>query len=285
MSAWQEVGRGVYRRRYSSFDLNVGLVLGDCEALLVDTRGSEREGRVLRDEIAALTRLPVRTVVNTHAHFDHCFGNAVFDDATVWGHENCRANLLAHGELQRRLVLAHMNEQAPDDLATSHIMPPQRTFADRHDLDIGGRLVQVAFLGKGHTDNDVVVAVPDAGVVFAGDLVENGAPPAFGDAWPLLWPMTVGRLESLIDGVVVPGHGDTVDASFLTAQREELTAVARLVRAVLNGERDASSVAASGPYPSEVMAQAVARGRDTSTGTDRRVLPDGGDGEAAELGG
>ncbi len=69
--------------------------------------------------------------------------------------------------------------------------PPDRTFGDEGtDLDVGGRRIELRWLGRGHTDDDIVVRVPDAGVLFAGDLLENGATPYFGDGFPLDWPAT-----------------------------------------------------------------------------------------------
>jgi len=91
------------------------------------------------------------------------------------------------------------------------------------ELDLGGRVVELRHLGPGHTPGDVVVRVPDAGVLFAGDLVEQGAPPAVGpDADVASWVGVLGRLGTA--DVVVPGHGDPVDRAFVEAQRAELAA-------------------------------------------------------------
>ena len=92
-------------------------------------------------------------------------------------------------------------------------------------LDVGGRAVSLRHLGRGHTGADLVVAVDD--VVFAGDLVEEGAPPAMDDAFPLEWAATLTALLGLVRGPVVPGHGAVVDAAFVAAQRDELARLAR----------------------------------------------------------
>ena len=104
-------------------------------------------------------------------------------------------------------------------------------------------------LGRGHTDHDVVVHVPDAAVVFAGDLVEQGAPPDLGDAVLAEWPATLDALLALRPAVVVPGHGDPVDAAFVAAQRAELAEVAALHAAVAAGRIDAATAARRSPYP------------------------------------
>jgi glyoxylase-like metal-dependent hydrolase (beta-lactamase superfamily II) len=257
---WQEVGPGVFRRRYERYDLNVGLVVGDGGALLVDTRCTEREGAELRREAEAVAGVPIRAVVNTHAHFDHCFGNAAFGGAAVWGQRACAAGLLASGEAQRRLVLAELDGDAADDLAATRIVPPTELVDVERTCSAGDRLVRLAFLGRGHTDHDLVVSVPGAGVVFAGDLVEESGPPAFEDAWPLEWPATLDRLVGLIDGcVVVPGHGDVVDLAFVRRQRAELAAVAELARRVRDGELDLAGAIRASPLPEAAIRTAVAR--------------------------
>ena len=117
-------------------------------------------------------------------------------------------------------------------------------------VDLGGRVVNLSHLGRGHTDNDVVVDVKDAAVVFAGDLVEQGAPPVIGaDAYPAEWPSTLDHLLSLDPAVVVPGHGEPVGASFVRTQRDELHVVAELVRAVSAGELTEDEAARRSPYP------------------------------------
>src|SRR4029453_3504247 len=86
----------------------------------------------------------------------------------------------------------------------------------------GGRPVQLRHLGRGHTDNDLVLTLPDAdGLVIAGDLVGEGAPPQFGSAFPLDWPRTLDAVAELVTGRLVPGHGAVVDREFAQAQRAE----------------------------------------------------------------
>jgi glyoxylase-like metal-dependent hydrolase (beta-lactamase superfamily II) len=123
--------------------------------------------------------------------------------------------------------------------------------------------VVVAHFGHGHTGNDLVVHVPDAGVVFAGDLVEQGAPPAFEDAFPLAWPATVGGILDLRPEVVSPGHGDPVDAAFVVAQRAELAAVADIGVDVVAGRCGRRDALLRSPYPAGVLDTAIGRIRAT----------------------
>ncbi|SNS96680.1 Metallo-beta-lactamase superfamily protein [Geodermatophilus saharensis] len=191
--------------------------------------------------------------MNTHAHYDHCFGNAAFRPATVWGTRGCAAALRATGEAQRAARVAELRAAGDDDAAEqvrrAPLDPPDALVDDVAVLDVGGVEVVLRFLGRGHTGHDLVVEVED-GTVFAGDLVEEGAPPAFDDAFPTEWPATLGRLHALARGAVVPGHGAVVDADFVGAQREELLAALAAVRA---GDLH------RGPYDAATMRVAAAR--------------------------
>jgi glyoxylase-like metal-dependent hydrolase (beta-lactamase superfamily II) len=183
---WQEIGDRVYRMRYRSLDLNVGVVVGDDEVLVVDTRSFAAEAAELLADLRRLTRLPCRKMVNTHWHFDHCYGNATLRPAAIWGHQRCAAQLRGQGEERRRKLMAAHPELA-GELAAVALDPPDRPVGDAGaELEADGRPVELRWCGRGHTDNDLVVVVPDAGVVFCGGLVEEGAPPSFGeDAFPL----------------------------------------------------------------------------------------------------
>ncbi|MFD0468741.1 MBL fold metallo-hydrolase [Nonomuraea thailandensis] len=169
---WQEVGDRVYVRRHESYDLNTGLIVGDGHCLVLDTRSSHREARDLVEAVRTITASPW-TVVNSHSHFDHCFGNAIFQPAEIWGHARCVEEIEADGE-QQRAVLIERRPELREELEEVAIVPPDHTFTVAAGLDIGGRIVNLRHFGLGHSSNDVVAHVPDAGVVFAGDLVEEG---------------------------------------------------------------------------------------------------------------
>lgn len=247
MSAWTEIGDRVFVHRYRFFDQTIGIVAGDEGVVLIDTRTSHRQAEELRRDLRALTALPIAVVVNTHLHSDHCFGNHALRPVPIWGHVRCAEGLRRTGEFQREALIEAIPEMA-DELREVVIDPPDRLFAEHAVLDVPGRRLELRYLGRGHTDSDIVVEVPDAGALFAGDLLENGAPPAFGDAFPLDWPETASRLLELVRGPVVPGHGDVADRGFAEGQLADLSAVAELGRRVARGELTIEAAAAAGPF-------------------------------------
>jgi glyoxylase-like metal-dependent hydrolase (beta-lactamase superfamily II) len=228
MHPWHEVGSGVYVRRYPFLDQTIGAVVGQERVLVLDTRSTSVQGRELVRDVRELTALPW-VVVNTHAHFDHAFGNASFRPCEIWAHAGCAEVLRTQGPAQRENVVRWVPDLL-EELNGTPIDPPDRTFEEAVDLDLGGRLVELRHLGRGHTDHDVVVRVPDTGIVFSGDLVEHGAPPGFEDSFPLDWPATLGLLLDLVDGVVVPGHGEPVGREFVEGQLTELAYLAETAR-------------------------------------------------------
>jgi glyoxylase-like metal-dependent hydrolase (beta-lactamase superfamily II) len=263
LDRWREVGDRVYVRQHTSYDLNVGLVVGDGTCLVIDTRKSRREADELISAIRQITPQPW-VVVNTHAHFDHYFGNSAFLPAPIWAHERCAEVIRHYGEVHRELVVAEARRRQLDDLVAElsevDIRAPTELFTTSATLDVGGRAVELRHLGPGHTDNDIVATVPDANVLFTGDLVEEGAPPAFDDSFPLDWPSTMDALLALTSSpVVVPGHGDVVDRSFVEGQRDELAAVATLARQSFTEGMPIEDACAHAPFPAEVVKAALAR--------------------------
>lgn len=267
---WQEVGDLVFVRRHASLDLNCGLIVGDGACLVIDTRLHLGEAADLIEAVRRVTPHPW-TVVNTHGHWDHCFGNAAFRPTEIWGHPAAAAMLRGSEQRQRGPAAQSARDAGREDIAvlieTAPIDPPDRLVDDRAELAIGDRAVDLRFIGRGHTDGDLVIEVDcgrEGSVLFAGDLVEEGAPPNFVDGYPLDWPATIGRVHSLARGPVVPGHGAVVDADFVNQQRGELLSIEQLVRGTRAAAPDATmfsgAVPSGSPYDDETTRLAVARG-------------------------
>jgi len=257
---WAEVGDRVFVRRYEFFDQDITAILGGGSALIVDTRSTPAQAREILDDLRDLGSPPVGIVVNTHGHFDHAFGNQVFRPAVIWGHERCRTFMELTGEAARARVAAGIPELA-DSVGEVVLDPPDRLFTETATLDLGGREIRLAYLGRGHTDNDIVISIPDADVLCAGDLVENGAPPSFGDAFPMDWPATAEGLLAMTGPgtVVVPGHGDPGGRAFVQAQVGSFRAITALATRVHAGELALDAAIAAAPFSAAPAREALER--------------------------
>lgn len=230
---FRQIAPGVHVRRHEELNLNCGLVVGQERALLIDTRSYHEHGMELLAAAREVTDLEL-VVVNTHAHYDHCFGNSVFRDSQIYAHVGAAEELRRSGEDQREQVVAHLRRtqrgDMADAMAATEIVLPFYLVEEDTPIDLGGRTVELLYAGRGHTDHDLAVAVPDAGVVFAGDLVEEGADPAMEDSFPLEWAQTLRVLADKDPAagaeLWVPGHGDVVDRAFVLEQADVLAELA-----------------------------------------------------------
>ncbi len=216
--AWRQLADGIYIAVLEPEAVTIGLVTGATGALLVDTGSSPAQGRAVRRSLTAVTEVPLVAVAVTHWHYDHAFGLAAFADLPSIGHETL-ADRLRSDEARR--------EAARLGVDVAELTVPARGIAVATAIDLGGRRVEIAHLGAGHTDGDLVVVVPDAGVVFAGDLVESADDPSIGaDSVPDQWPQTLDGVIGLMTAttVLVPGHGDPVRRDEVFRQRGELAA-------------------------------------------------------------
>jgi glyoxylase-like metal-dependent hydrolase (beta-lactamase superfamily II) len=255
VTAWAEVAAGVFQRRYDPLDISVCVVRGAGGLLVVDTRSSPQQADEIRTHLRELGSDPVVAVVNTHAHFDHSFGNQRFRQVPIYGHERVPAHLREYEEPMLAAWVAR-REEPVEEWAAVEITPPTVLVGDRHRLVVGDRSVDLFHLGRGHTDNDLVLHVPDADAWLVGDLVEESGPPMYGSGcYPLEWPATCAALAERVGAtaVVVPGHGRPVDRAFVAAQQADLAAVAGLI--------------------AELHADGVPADRAVAAGTGRWALP------------
>lgn len=279
-SGWTEVAGGVHVGRYKNHDVNATVVVGSSAALVFDTLTSVPEGRILRRHVADIVAgVPVRHVVNSHVHYDHCFGNAAFrgDRPRFWGHRRmvesfdistaaAEHHLVSlpprRGRAEWRTLLAGHEQERPDAIVD-----------DFAEIDLGGRTVILRHLGRGHTDGDLIVEIPDCGVVLLGDLVKQSAPPTFWyDCYPLDWPQTVRAAAALLSpgSIAVPGHGSAVDASFMRSFADCLAHAAGEALRLLEAGLGAEGAAAEGnwPWPREHLGQLLHRVQEQRASRD-----------------
>lgn len=223
-----EVADRVFVRRHEELDQTLGLIVGGESCLLIDSGTDEAHGAAWRAAVREVTPLPC-TVLITHAHWDHFFGTAALPKGAVWAHPRCADEIATNAEEHRGRGVRYFREsgkpELADRVAAARVVVPTELVVAAEELDLGDRKVTLLHPGRGHTGGDVVAHVPDAAVLFAGDLVEEGAPPVVGpDAYPREWPSTMDVLLTLRPEVIVPGHGNPVDRAYVANQRDELAA-------------------------------------------------------------
>ncbi|HEY0950408.1 MBL fold metallo-hydrolase [Nocardioides sp.] len=284
-AGFQEVADRVWVARYEWFDVNVTLVGGTDGLLVVDTNASARAARAVIEDIRRLGAGEVVGVVNTHEHFDHTLGNGELRAAygaalPLYAHETAAVRTVASGErLKQRYAEAPEDPHATEVLETE-IVPADTTFSSVRALHLGERMVELIHPGRGHTAGDLVVRVPDADVMLAGDLVEesaltNGVPGFGDDCYPLDWPLSLDVVLALTTpaSVVVPGHGAPVDRDFVEEQRDTIGVVAETIRdlAARGVPLDQALEVGQWPYPREDLAAAVRRGYEQLPRSQKRL--------------
>lgn len=204
----KKVGDGVYAAVGSDTGKagsNAGFIIGTNGVVVVDTFEGIAPAQDLLAEIQKLTKLPVRFVVNTHYHLDHTGGNAVFQKAgaTILAQRNLRGWLRTEN-----LKFFGANPKPEAKAQVEALVEPDMVYTDAVDIFLGNRVVQVRYM-LGHTGGDSVITVPDANVVFAGDMVWQKHLPNLIDATTSAWVKT---LEDLLaqhpSATFVSGHGD-----------------------------------------------------------------------------
>jgi glyoxylase-like metal-dependent hydrolase (beta-lactamase superfamily II) len=132
------------------------------------------------------------------------------------------------------------------------LVAPGQPFSLARVIDLGGRRVEAVHFGRGHTDGDVVAIVPDAGVIFAGDLLESAGPPSFGpDSHIKEWPSAVDGILGLVaeETVIVPGHGLPMGRLAAFTQRAEISALYGQVEHLISRGVRLPEAFAAGEWP------------------------------------
>jgi glyoxylase-like metal-dependent hydrolase (beta-lactamase superfamily II) len=277
---FERVAEGYYAT--SSGTMNVGanspIIVNDDEALIVDSSITPAAARAMVADIKAITNKPIRYVVDSHYHYDHAHGNQIYgSEVAVIGHENTYKRLLtnvmeqytflssvqpvpARVEALRKRIAeekdpqqkATLERQVANSLAyleqvkETKVTPPNVTLDRRMTIYRGGREIQILYLGRGHTDTDVVVYLPKERIVCTGDLMESVIS-YMGDSYPEEWIGTLDRLRAIDFDTTMPGHGVVFQGkakveAFQRYLRDAITQVTALRQQGLSAEAAAQKV-------------------------------------------
>lgn len=218
----EELGRGCYAFSADGCS-NTGIIIGDRGVLIVDAQATPELASKVLEIVGTLTDKPVKQVVLTHFHADSTLGAHAFD-----------AGEIVASDLTRRM----MDTRGAEDILVSKdrrpalfsslpvgmdVILPSMTIASSMSIDLGGLDVRLMHLGRGHTMGDLVVWVPERGVIFAGDLVQTSSVPYCGDAHLADWPRALDRITAFRPTALVPGRGRAAKDAPSVAQAIEDT--------------------------------------------------------------
>jgi glyoxylase-like metal-dependent hydrolase (beta-lactamase superfamily II) len=225
----QEVAPGVYVVPDGRVPLvpNVGIVLGDDAALVVDTAMGPRNGARIHElarELAGDRRL---LLTITHFHPEHGYGAQAFDDATIVVNRAQADEFHDKGAAYLEMFRT-FGPGVAEQLEGVELVEPDEIYdGDVHVLDLGGRRIELRTWGLAHTRGDQVAWLPVERVLFTGDLVEERCfaifpyfPPEDADVDGERWLAVLERLEALGPAIVVPGHGGVGGVEVVRTARE-----------------------------------------------------------------
>jgi quinoprotein relay system zinc metallohydrolase 2 len=242
---------------------NIGFVIGLDAVAVIDTGGSYAVGMALKEALRAITRLPVRYVINTHGHPDHVFGNAAFLDAGTPPHFIGHARLPEALAVRGDVYLRNLKSQLGGGADKSRLITPTETVQDSLTLDLGQRKLVLKAWPAAHTDNDLSVVDATTGTLWTGDLLFIERTPAIdGDSEG--WLAAMDALDKAPAFITIPGHGPLTRDKHLALdrQRSYLKTLLREVRAAIlqgAGMSETMGTAAASEQPRWRLFDAVNR--------------------------
>lgn len=230
---------------------NIGFVVGLDAVAVIDTGGSYAVGMALKEALRAVTRLPIRYVINTHVHPDHVFGNAAFldDDPARAG---AQPRFVGHAMLPQAMALRgdaylrNLKKQLGGGADKSRLVAPGLAVQGHLRLDLGGRKLELTAWPGAHTNNDLTVFDAASGTLWTGDLLFIERTPAI-DGDVKGWFSAIDALKNVPATTTIPGHGPvTRDKNrALDRERDYLSTLLHDVRTSIRQGRDMTDTMAT----------------------------------------
>jgi cyclase len=176
-----------------SSTFNNGIIVTNEGVVVIDTQRTEAIAAKVREAISRVTSQPIRFLISSTPHNPFTGGNAVYADTFKIGHENYRTSLL-------KLLQKDSAEQMKKKL-------PNQTFSERLTLYLGGKEIQIIYLGNAHSQADTIVYVPEDRIVYMGETFYSDEFPYISEGYSLNWMRAIEAAEALKADIYVPGHG------------------------------------------------------------------------------
>ncbi len=202
----QKLADGVYAFLGQDGNSNYGVIETEQGLVIIDNdiRSADR----LQEAIRSVTAQEMRFLINTHNAFDHASANYVFAraGATIISSAACRQGMAQTGRKKFEEMKA-ADEKVRALANGAETVLPGITFDRRLTLHLGSRMIELIHFGHGHTPGDIVVHLPQEGILFSGDLIVNGYRPQLRDGSCDGWLRILEELDAIAPGRIVPGHG------------------------------------------------------------------------------
>jgi glyoxylase-like metal-dependent hydrolase (beta-lactamase superfamily II) len=229
-------------------DPNTGIVIGDDAVMVIDAQATPAMAQDVIRRIRSVTDKPIKHVVLTHYHAVRVLGASAYGAERIIASNDTLALIKERGEQDKASEIGRFPrlfravETVPPGLTW-----PTLTFSGSLTLRLGSLEVQLLQLGRGHTQGDTVVWLPQERILFSGDLVEYGATPYAGDAYFSDWPQTLARVAALQPLQLVPGRGAALQTegdvkAALTGTREFIADLYAQVQAGVAAGQDLKTV-------------------------------------------
>ena len=220
--SFTEIGPGLYAFTAQG-DPNTGVIVGDDSVMVIDAQATPAMARKVVERIRQVTDKPVKHVVLSHYHAVRVLGASAYGASEVIASDLCRAMIVERGQEDWDSEFARFPRLFQAAETIPGLTWPTLTFSDTLTFWLGRRRVDLLWLGRGHTAGDIVAWVPDARVMYSGDLVEYRSACYCGDAHFGDWPETLDEIAELAPDALMPGRGDAVMGSDNVAEAVELT--------------------------------------------------------------
>ena len=204
--SFDEIGAGLYAYTAEG-DPNTGVIVGDDAVMVIDAQATPAMAADVIARIAKITDKPVKFVLLTHYHATRTLGASAFKGAEILASDATRHLIAERGKQDMDSEIGRFPRLFRSVEAIPGLTWPTMTFPDQASVWLGRREVRIIHVGRGHTAGDVIAIVPDAGVVFSGDLVEYKSACYCGDAHFIDWLATLDHLAELQASALVPGRG------------------------------------------------------------------------------
>ncbi|MEO0664875.1 MAG: MBL fold metallo-hydrolase [Pseudomonadota bacterium] len=207
--SFTEVGEGLYAFTAEG-DPNSGVIIGDDSVMIVEAQATPRLARKVIECVRGVTDKPITHLALTHYHAVRVLGASAYGAPQIIMSEAARAMVAERGqedwdsEFDRFPRLFQGHEEIPG------LTWPTTTFHGRMSVYLGKRRVDLMQLGRAHTAGDSVVYVPDASVMFTGDIIEYRSACYCGDGHFHDWPATAEAIRRFDLDAIAPGRGDAL---------------------------------------------------------------------------